>query len=146
MYRPKKSTLLAVLTTAATVFVPANASAETVTDPDVSSQNNESPSSVSSGLAEKADSYVSLRGDQFSVDSEAESVFSQKDLQEIENEVKAQNKMINEAKADSNLEMKVAGDSVTFWERDRRSRAPIMMTLIHTFKKAGMELNSMALL
>lgn len=39
MYRPKKSTLLAVLTTAATVFVPANASAETVTDPDVSSQN-----------------------------------------------------------------------------------------------------------
>ena len=89
MYRPKKSTLLAVLTTAATVFVPANASAETVTDPDVSSQNNESPSSVSSGLAEKADSYVSLRGDQFSVDSEAESVFSQKDLQEIENEVKA---------------------------------------------------------
>ena len=117
MYRPKKSTLLAVLTTAATVFVPANASAETVTDPGVSSQNNESPSSVSSGLAEKADSYVSLRGDQFSVDSEAESVFSQKDLQEIENEVKAQNKMINEAKADSNLEMKVAGDSVTFWEK-----------------------------
>jgi len=78
MYRPKKSTLLAVLTTAATVFVPANASAETVTDPDVSSQNNESPSSVSSGLAEKADSYVSLRGDQFSVDSEAESVFPKK--------------------------------------------------------------------
>ena len=39
MNRPKKSTLLAVLTTAATVFVPANASAETVTDPDVSSQN-----------------------------------------------------------------------------------------------------------
>lgn len=78
MYRPKKSTLLAVLTTAATVFVPANASAETVTDPDVSSQNNESPSSVSSGLAEKADSYVSLRGDQFSVDSEAESFFPKK--------------------------------------------------------------------
>ena len=78
MYRPKKSTLLAVMTTAATVFVPANASAETVTDPDVSSQNNESPSSVSSGLAEKADSYVSLRGDQFSVDSEAESVFPKK--------------------------------------------------------------------
>ncbi|MGV0400676.1 hypothetical protein ACUY20_10040, partial [Corynebacterium segmentosum] len=55
--------------------------------------------------------------DQFSVDSEAESAFSQKDLQEIENEVKAQNEKINEAKADSNLEMKVAGDSVTFWEK-----------------------------
>lgn len=53
MNRPKKSTLLAVLTTAATVFVPSNAGAETVTGPDVSSQNNESPSSVSSGLAEK---------------------------------------------------------------------------------------------
>lgn len=117
MYRPKKSTLLAMLITTATVFVPANASAETVTGPDASSQNNESPSSVSSGSLENADSYVSLQGDQFSVDSEAESVFSQKDLQEIENEVKAQNEKINEAKADSNLEMKVAGDSVTFWEK-----------------------------
>lgn len=117
MYRPKKSALLAMLITAATVFVPANAGAETVTGPDASSQNNESPSSVSSVLLENADSYVSLRGDQFSVDSEAESAFSQKDLQEIENEVKAQNEKINEAKADSNLEMKVAGDSVTFWEK-----------------------------
>lgn len=106
-----------MLITAATVFVPANAGAETVTGPDASSQNNESPSSVSSVLLENADSYVSLRGDQFSVDSEAESAFSQKDLQEIENEVKAQNEKINEAKADSNLEMKVAGDSVTFWEK-----------------------------
>ncbi|MER0093719.1 hypothetical protein [Corynebacterium sp. KPL2838] len=118
MYRPKKSALLAMLITAATVFVPANAGAETVTGPDASSQNNESPSSVSSVLLENADSYVSLRGDQFSVDSEAESAFSQKDLQEIENEVKAQNEKINEAKADSNLEMKVAGDSVTFWEKE----------------------------
>ena len=118
MYRPKKSALLAMLITAATVFVPANAGAETVTGPDASSQNNESPSSVSSVLLENADSYVSLRGDQFSVDSEAESVFSEKDLQEIENEVKAQNEKINEAKADSNLEMKVAGDSVTFWEKE----------------------------
>lgn len=117
MYRPKKSALLAMLITAATVFVPANAGAETVTGPDASSQNNESPSSVSSVLLENADSYVSLRGDQFSVDSEAESAFSQKDLQEIENEVKAQNEKINEVKADSNLEMKVAGDSVTFWEK-----------------------------
>lgn len=117
MYRPKKSALLAMLITAAIVFVPANAGAETVTGPDASSQNNESPSSVSSVLLENADSYVSLRGDQFSVDSEAESAFSQKDLQEIENEVKAQNEKINEAKADSNLEMKVAGDSVTFWKK-----------------------------
>ena len=117
MYRLKKSTRLVVLVAAATVFAPVNASAGTETDLAESTQNNASQSSVSSEVAEKADSYVFLQGDQFAIAREAESALSQKELQEIKNEVETQNERISEAKADSNLEMKVAGDSITFWEK-----------------------------
>ena len=67
MYRLKKSTRLVVLVAAATVFAPVNASAGTETDLAESTQNNASQSSVSSEVAEKADSYVFLQGDQLSL-------------------------------------------------------------------------------